>query len=189
MLQQKIRPEFAVADPNDEIFFGQSERAQNVDAKGDQLDVGGEIALAHDVAVQLVMFPQSAALLFFVTKELTDGKPLERFLERALVSGDHARQCRRELGPHRHFAVALVGKIEQLIDDFGAAFFAIEISRLEKWTVPFHESIAPGYFAPAREGVVPRRTVARQKISKTWEWLHHFKNQAALWPRTICAVE
>src|SRR5207248_11369665 len=122
LLLQKISPKLAVANSDNEIIFSQSKPAQDVDAKCDQLNVGGEIALTHDVAVQLVMFAQPTALLFFVTKELADGKPLERFLKCALVRGDDARQRWCQLWPHRHFAITFVGEIEKLIDNFRAAF-------------------------------------------------------------------
>src|SRR5262249_42828270 len=89
LLLQEIGPEFAVADSNDEIFLSEPESAQDVDAKRDQLDVGREVAFADDIAIQLIMFAQPTTLLFFVTEELTDRKPFERFLECALVLRDH----------------------------------------------------------------------------------------------------
>src|SRR5207244_4822463 len=85
LLPQKISPDLPVTDTNNEIFFRQPEGTQDVDAERSQLDVSDEIVFAHDVTVELVMFAQPAALLFFVTKELTDRKPLERFFECALV--------------------------------------------------------------------------------------------------------
>ena len=159
LLPQKISPELPVADANNEILFRQPEGTQDVDAERNQLDVGGEIALAHDVTVELVMFAQPAALLFFVTKELTDGKPLERLFECALVRGNNARQRWRQLWPHRHFAIAFVGEIEKLIDNFRAAFLAVEIGRLEQWAVPFDKTVTARNLAPEREDVVPRRAV------------------------------
>src|SRR5438874_3731861 len=135
------------------------------------------------------MFAQPAALLFLVTKKLADGKPLERFFERAFVRSDHARQRRRQLGSHRHFAIAFVGKIEKLIDDFGTAFFALEIGWLEHGAVPFDETVAPSNLTPAREDVIPRRAIVGQKVSETWERLHDFKNRSGTWARTTYAVE
>ena len=44
-LAQKICPELAVADPDDEIFFRESERAQDVDAKRNEFDISGKIRL------------------------------------------------------------------------------------------------------------------------------------------------
>src|SRR5438093_845105 len=85
---QKICTEFAVADSDDEIVFAQSERTQHIDTERDQLDVCGEIGLTDDVAVQLKMLPQTAALLFLVPEELTDRKPFERFLKLAFVCRD-----------------------------------------------------------------------------------------------------
>ena len=40
------------------------------------------------------MFAQTAALLFFVAEELSDGEPFERFLEFAFVRGNDASECR-----------------------------------------------------------------------------------------------
>src|SRR5467141_1912307 len=117
------------------------------------------------------MFAQTAALLFFIAKELPDGKPLERFLERAFVGSDHTRQRWRQLWPHRHFAIAFVGEIKKLIDNFRAAFFAIEIGRLEHGTVPFDKAVAPRDLTPIREDVIPCRAIGGQKVSKTWERL------------------
>ena len=37
--RKKIGPEFAVADSDDEIFFGETESAQDVDAKRDKIDI------------------------------------------------------------------------------------------------------------------------------------------------------
>jgi len=105
------------------------------------------------------MFAQPAALLFFVTKELTDRKPLERFFECALVRGNDARQRWCQLWPHRHFAIAFVGEIEKLIDNFRATFLAVEIGRLEHWTVPFDETVAARDFTPARKDVIPGSAV------------------------------
>jgi hypothetical protein len=53
---EKISPEFAVADPDYKIFFGESECTQYINAKRDQFDVGGEILLTDDVAIELKMF-------------------------------------------------------------------------------------------------------------------------------------
>src|ERR1700720_3597694 len=105
------------------------------------------------------MFAQAAALLFFVTKELADGKPLEWFFECAFVRGDHTGQRRRQFWPHRHFAVTFVGEIEKLIDNFRAALFAVEIGRLKDGAVPFDKTVTARNLAPAREDVVPRRAV------------------------------
>ena len=106
-------------------------------------DVRAERIFADDVAVDLVMFAQPAALLFFVTKTLRDGKPLQRLFEFALVRRDHARQRRRHFRPQRDFAFAFVGEIEKLRDDFRAAFLSVKIGRLEDRAVPFDKPIAP----------------------------------------------
>src|ERR1700726_249000 len=130
------------------------------------------------------MFAQTTALLFFVAKKLADGKPLERFLERALVRGDDARKRRRQFWPHRHFAVAFVGEIEKLIDNFSAALLAVKIGRLERWAVPFDEAVTARNVAPLPEDVIPRRTVVGQEVAKPGKRLHDFKNRPGTWTRT-----
>ena len=120
---KKIDPEFAVADSDHEIARAKTKGAQKIDAKRDRFDIRVERCFADDVGVELEMLAQPAALLFLVTKTLRDGKPLERFLEFAVVRGDDARQRRRQLRSHRHFAFAFVGEIEKLADDFRPAFF------------------------------------------------------------------
>ena len=76
-----------------------------------------------NVAVELKMFAQPAALLFFVAETLADRKPLERLPEFAFVRGHHAGKRWRQLGAHRDFALAFVSEIEKLSDDLRAAFF------------------------------------------------------------------
>ncbi len=169
---QELSPEFAVADAHDKIFFRKAERTHDVDAKRDQLDVRGERRFPDDVAVELEMFAQPSALLFFVTEKLTDGKPLERLFELALVRRDHAGQRGRELGTHRHFALAFVGEIEKLRDNFRTALFLIKVGRLKNWPIPFDKTAATGHFAPARKNVITRRAIARQEITKTGQCLH-----------------
>ena len=71
------------------------------------------------------MFAQTAALLFFVAEELSDGEPFERFLEFAFVCGNDASECGRQLGAQRDFAFTFVREIEKLIDNFCAALFFV----------------------------------------------------------------
>src|SRR5438094_5284805 len=97
------------------------------------------------------MFAQPAALLFFVAKELTDRKPFEWFAELALVCRDDAREGRGELRPECHFALAFIGEIKKLRDDFGAALFLVKVGRLKNRPVPFDETVATTDFAPASE--------------------------------------
>ncbi len=78
----------------------------------------------------------------------------------------------------RHFAIAFVGEIEKLIDNFRAAFLAVEIGRLEYRAVPFDKTVSPCDFAPAREDVIPRGAVVGQKIAKSWKRLHDFKDRS-----------
>src|SRR6478736_6950599 len=148
-------PSLAVADPDHEIFFGESECTQEIDAKRDQLDVGGQILLANDVAIELKMFAQPAALLLLVSEKLSDREPFEWFLEFAFVRRNHASKCGREFGTQRDFAVAFVCEIEKLLDNFRAAFLLVEVGRLERRAFPFNEAVALGNITPAGEDVIP----------------------------------
>ena len=118
------------------------------------------------------MFAEATALLLLVAETLRDRKPLERFFEFAVVCRDNARQRRRELRPHRYFAVAFVGEIEKLPDNFGAAFFCVEFGRLQDRPVPLDEAITTRHFPPFREDIVPDRAFVRQKIAKARQGLH-----------------
>src|SRR6478736_596977 len=121
-------PSLAVADPDHEIFFGQSECTQEIDGKRNQLDVGGQIILADDVAIELKMFAQPAALLLLVSEKLSDREPFEWFLEFAFVRRNHTSKRRRQFRTKRDFAFALVCEIEKLLDDFRAAFLFVQLS-------------------------------------------------------------
>src|SRR6185503_21096142 len=151
---EKISPKFAVANPDDEIFFGESERTQDINAKRYQLNVGREILLADDVAIELKMFAQAAALLLFVSEELSDREPFERFLEFPFVRCNHTSERRRELGTQCDFAFAFVSEIKKLLDDFRAAFLFVELGRLERRALPFDEAVAAGHLTPASENVI-----------------------------------
>ena len=74
--------------------------------------------LTNDVAIELKMFAQPAALLFFVAKELADREPFERLSKFAFVRRDHARKRRREFGAQRDLAFAFVSEFEKLIRQF-----------------------------------------------------------------------
>jgi len=146
---QKICPKFTVADSDNEIVRCKSEFTEDIDAQREKLDICCKICFTDNVAVELEMFAQTAALLFFVAKELADGEPFERFFEFALVGGGDAGQRRRQLGPQRDFAFALVDKIKELVNDLFAAFLSVKLGQLKWWTFPFDEPVATRYLAPA----------------------------------------
>src|ERR1041385_4982364 len=118
------------------------------------------------------MFAQSAALLFFISKKLANRKPFQRFPEFPLVCRSNAGKRGSELGAQRNFALAFVGKIEKLIDDFGPTLFAIEIGWFEDWSVPLDKTVAPGGLAPFGEDEVSPGAIVRKKIAKAGQWLH-----------------
>src|ERR1051326_2260925 len=100
------------------------------------------------------MLAQSAALLFFVPKELADGEPFERFLKLALVGGDHASKRGRQLRAQRHFAVALVFEIKKLIDNLYAALFFVKLCGFERRPFPLNKAVTTRHFPPARKNVI-----------------------------------
>src|SRR5205807_8513284 len=65
---QKVDPELPVANPNDDVIRAETEAAQKIDAQRDQFDIRVERWFADDVGVELIMFAESAALLFLVTE-------------------------------------------------------------------------------------------------------------------------
>src|SRR5436309_13691588 len=113
------------------------------------------------------MLAQSAALLFFVPEELADGEPFKRFLEFALVCGDYASKRGRELWAQRHFALAFVGEIKKLIDNFCATLFFVKLCGFERRAFPFDKTVPTGYFAPAREDVIAPGALLGKKIAET----------------------
>ena len=100
---------------------------KDIDAERHQLDIGGRGRFPNNVAIELKMFAQSSALLFFVTEKLANREPFERLLEFAFVRGDDSSKRGRELGAHGDFALAFIGKVKKLIDDFCAALFFVEL--------------------------------------------------------------
>src|SRR5262249_5107257 len=144
-----------------------AERTEDIDAKRYQLDVGGEILLADDVAVQLKVFAQPAALLLLVSEKLSDREPFEWFLEFAFMRRNHTSKTRREFTTKRDVAFAFVWEIEKLLDNFRDAFFLVQLGRLQRRTFPFDESVVAGDLTPACENVIALGTVLGQEIAKS----------------------
>src|SRR5262249_42136859 len=135
--------------------------------KRNQLNIGSEILLADDVAIELEMFAQPAALLLFVSEKLPDREPFKRFLEFAFMRCNHTSKRRREFRTQRNFAFAFVSEIEKLLNNFRAAFFLVQLGRLQRRTFPFDESVAPGDLTPSRKNVIAPGAVLGQEIAKT----------------------
>jgi hypothetical protein len=120
------------------------------------------------------MFAQPAALLLLITKALRDGEPFKRLLEFAVVRSHHPSQRRGQLGAHRHFALAFIGKIKKLADNFRPAFFCVERSWLEQRPIPFYKTVTARHFAPAREDIIADGAISGKEIAKAGERLHWF---------------
>src|SRR5262249_10256361 len=136
-------------------------------AKRYQFDVGSEILLADDVAVQLKVFAQPAALLLLVSEKLSDREPFEWFLEFAFMRPNHTSKRGREFRTKRHFAFAFVCEIEKLLDNFRAAFFLVQLRRLQRRAFPFDGSVVAGDLTPACENVIALGAVLGQEIAKS----------------------
>jgi hypothetical protein len=169
---KEIDPKFPVAHPDHEIARAKTKRAQKIDAERNRFHICAEGFFADDIGVELEMLAQPAALLLLVTKTLRDRKPLERFFEFAVMRGDDARQRRCKLGAHCHFAVAFIGKIKKLADNFGSAFFCVERGRLQHRTIPFHKAVAPRDFAPALEDVIAHSAIDWKEVAEAGKRLH-----------------
>ena len=113
------------------------------------------------------MLSETAALLFFVPEELADGEPFERLLELAVVRGDDASERGCELRAQRHFALAFVGEIKKLIDNFCATLFFVKLCGFKRRAFPFDKTVPTGYFAPAREDVIAPGALLGKKIAET----------------------
>src|SRR6185295_12306215 len=111
------------------------------------------------------------ALLLFVTEEWPDRKPFQRLLELAFMGCDHPRQGGRQFRPQSHLALAFIGKMKELVDDFRAALLPIKLGRFQDRSLPFEKTVAPRDFAPARENVIPPRAIVRQKITEPGQTL------------------
>src|SRR5438093_7719429 len=113
------------------------------------------------------MFAQAAALLLFVAKKPADGESFQRVFEFALVGGNHASQRRRELWTHCHFALAFVGEVKKLVNDFGAALFFIQFSGFEDRAIPFNKAITLENLTQEREDLVTRCEILGKEVRKT----------------------
>ena len=79
---------------------------------------------------------------------------------------DDAGQGGGEFGPHRHLALAFVGEIEKLLDNFRPAFFRIQLRWLQHGSVPFDEAVSARDFPPAIEDVIANGAIVWRKSRK-----------------------
>ena len=165
----EVGPELAVAEADDEVFFGEAEGAEGVDDQGDELDVGFEAGFTDDVAVELVMFAAAAFLRAFVAVDLGDGEPLEGFLEVLVAGGDEAGERGGHFGAERDVAVALVLEVVELIGDFIAGLFGEEVEGFEGGAIVLDEAVAVGDVAPFCEDGVAERAVVGIEVAKSSE--------------------
>ena len=139
---------------------------------GDQLASASDRGFADDVAVELVMLAQPAALRPLVAKHLRHAKPLHRLAKIAMRGRDHARERRRHLRSQGDRAAAFVGEIVELFHDLLARLVLEELEIFEERPVVLDKAIAPRNFAPLRKDVIPNRAVVRQEIAKAGKRLH-----------------
>ena len=124
------------------------------------------IRLADNVAIDLEMFAQPAALLLLVSEKLSDREPIQWFLEFAFMRRNHPSKRGREFGAQRDFAFAFVFEIEKLLDNFRAAFLLVQLGHLCEAGLPFDKAVAASDLAPARENVIASGAVLGRKSRK-----------------------
>src|SRR5207249_12214525 len=133
------------------------------------------------VGVELKVFAQPAFLLALITEELREGEPFDRLSVVARVRGDHTGQRRRHFRSQRHGAVAFVGEVVELADDFVAALGGVELERFEWRAVVFAEAVAARDGTPVVEDVIthvraPSRVAGRErfgiKVAETRQSFH-----------------
>ena len=105
--------------------------------------------------------------MLLVSEKLSDREPFEWFLKFAFVRRNHTSKRRREFRAQRDFAFAFVCEIEELLDDFRAAFFLVELGLLQGRTLPLDEAVTARDVAPAGENVITPSAVIGQKITET----------------------
>ena len=77
--------------PGADVGRREAELPHDLDRDREELGVGGHIALADDVDVELVVLAKPAALLPLIAEELRHREPPHRLPERVRPAGDHAR--------------------------------------------------------------------------------------------------
>ena len=76
-------------------------------------------------------------------------------------------------------ALAFVGEIEELAEEFAAALFFVEFDRLQHRPVEFHKAVAAGHGAPRFEDVVSARAVVGIEVAEAREQLHRGRKAEA----------
>src|SRR4030095_16644682 len=120
-----------------------------------------------DVAIELEMFAQPAALLLLVSEKLSDRKPFEWFLEFAFVRRNHTSKRGREFRTQRDLAFAFVCEIEKLLDNFRAAFLLVQLGCFQRRVFPFDKAVTTGDLTPPGEDIIAPGAVLGQEIAKT----------------------
>ena len=128
--------------------------------------------VADDVAVELEEFAESAALLFFVSEEGGRAEPLHGFFELAFFGDDHASEGGGHFWAERDVSIAFVDEVEELSEEFAAAFFLIDLDGFEGWSVVFGESVAGCGFSPVFEDVVLFRTIVGVEVAEAGKRVH-----------------
>ena len=144
-LLQQHREQPPVGNPDPHVRGRESERPHHVDAERDDLRVAQRARLADQIAIELEVFPEPAALLPLVAEELRNRKPPDRFAEPVGALRHHAGQRRRHLGAERDLAPALVGESVELARDLLAALAGVELERLQRRPVVLLEGVAAGH--------------------------------------------
>ncbi len=92
----------------DDVGTCESKRAHHIESDCEKLRIGSDAFFPHDVCIQLKMLAEPSPLLFFLTKQLRNGKPPNGFAQRIRASRDHSCKCRSHFRTQRNFALAPV---------------------------------------------------------------------------------
>ena len=161
--------------------MGEAEAAHDEDGGGDEVGVGGRGVFAEDVAVPLVEFAAAAFLGFFEAEAGTDLEPLHGLAEVALTSGGETGEGGSGFGAEGDLAAAGVGEVEELLDDFVAAFAPVEFGGFEDGDFVLGEAAGACGFAPVVEDVVTDGAEVGVEVAEAWEGRELFHGDWGEW--------
>jgi len=163
-LLQEGREHSAVGEPNPHVGGSQAEGPHDIDRQRDDLGVAERTRFADQVAVELKVLAQPAALLALIPEELRNREPADRLLEPVGALRHHTRQRGGHLRPQRDGPPPLVRKGVELPDDLRAALVRVQLQGLQRRAVVFLEGVAPGHPAHRLEDVGPEGELLGEKV-------------------------
>ena len=179
-----IKPQIAVTEAHVKILLGQTEAAQALSQKGDQLDLRLRTRLAENIGVKLEEAPPTAFLHALIAVKFGDAVPLDRAFEGARFGAHESAHGRSHLGTKRDFAPTLVGETEKLAFDFVAGLSFIKVERLEHGSVVFGKPVSAGGLTPEAEDVISAGKILGIELAETGQGLERGHETGKVAPRT-----